>query len=146
MAAAFIAALLIEHAAWPGGGEAGLTSAEDGVRTFAAQQWCARHLAGHVLALNDALNLAKLNRKKVRALRTRVVCALVRVRSLSRLPGELRGHEEAGAGRGSQRQLPGHGRPVSRHGQVPRQLLSGPHQPREGPFLVFVFFFLFFLF
>lgn len=64
MAAAFIAALLIEHAAWPGGGEAGLTGAEDGVRTFAAQQWCARHLAGHVLALNDALSLAKLNRKK----------------------------------------------------------------------------------
>jgi len=75
MAAAFIAALLIEHAAWPGGGEAGLTGAEDGVRTFAAQQWCARHLAGQVLALNDALSLAKLNRKKVRALRTsRGVC------------------------------------------------------------------------
>ena len=80
MAAAFIAALLIEHAAWPGGGEAGLTGAEDGVRTFAAQQWCARHLANHVLALNDALNLAKLNRKKVRAIRSRVG-VLVRVRS-----------------------------------------------------------------
>lgn len=54
----------------PGSGEAGLTEPE-GFRSFTAKQWCDRRLAGHVLVLKDALNVAKLNQKKSFAEATR---------------------------------------------------------------------------